>query len=255
MTVTYSDRLLNDFATRCFRDMADRDYVNARLAFRARLIPQFLWSSLHCLEKYAKCILLLNRIPAKNIKHEALRALELVGSKGKFSIEPSSETKEFITRLEHGARFRYFEVSYYSLGYDVIHLDRAVWEIRRYAQSIDYSIGPEGAEIGMLTRELSRLRNELELKSKDTCIQYGWLEDVINNSSHPAREPLIWQNLYFGTSRRKKIRISGYSESGNAPLYLHPEILELIQDYIFLPKELISAFGEHLKNLKEGSAR
>lgn len=48
------DALLNDFAIRSFRDTADRDYIHARLAYRAQLVPQFQWSALHCLEKYAK---------------------------------------------------------------------------------------------------------------------------------------------------------------------------------------------------------
>lgn len=56
------EALLNDFAKRCFRNMADRDYVHARLAYRSKLVSQFLSSSLHCLEKYAKAILLFNRV-------------------------------------------------------------------------------------------------------------------------------------------------------------------------------------------------
>jgi hypothetical protein len=43
---------VNDFAIRSFRDTADCDYISARMAFRARLIPQFLWSGLQAIEKY-----------------------------------------------------------------------------------------------------------------------------------------------------------------------------------------------------------
>ncbi len=64
------DKLLNDFALRSLRETADKDYVHARLAYRYRLIPQFFWSSLHSLEKYTKCVLLLNRIDATKVKHE-----------------------------------------------------------------------------------------------------------------------------------------------------------------------------------------
>ena len=59
------DVLVNDFATRSFRNMADEDYIAARMAYRAQLVPQFLWLSLQALEKYLKCILVLNRIPAR----------------------------------------------------------------------------------------------------------------------------------------------------------------------------------------------
>jgi len=67
-----TDMLLNDFAIRCFRNTADRDYVHARLAFRARIIPQFLWSSLHCIEKYGKCILLLNRMKQNRLNMRSI---------------------------------------------------------------------------------------------------------------------------------------------------------------------------------------
>ena len=42
--------LVNDFAIRSFRETADKDYIAARMAYRARLIQPFLWSALHCLE-------------------------------------------------------------------------------------------------------------------------------------------------------------------------------------------------------------
>lgn len=57
---------VNSFALRAFRDTADRDYIHARMAYRADLLPQFHWSSLHSLEKYAKCIAILVRIPKPN---------------------------------------------------------------------------------------------------------------------------------------------------------------------------------------------
>jgi len=106
MRRTIYDILLNDFATRSFRDTADRDYIHARLAYRARLVPQFLWSSLHCLEKYTKGVLLLNRIPAKRLRHEVTGGIELLARRGKFSVEISPETQKFIERLESGAEFR-----------------------------------------------------------------------------------------------------------------------------------------------------
>jgi hypothetical protein len=34
--------LLNDFAIRSFREVADYDYITARMAYRSKLVPQFL---------------------------------------------------------------------------------------------------------------------------------------------------------------------------------------------------------------------
>lgn len=38
---------VNSFALRAFRDTAVRDYIHARMAYRAELFPQFHWSALH----------------------------------------------------------------------------------------------------------------------------------------------------------------------------------------------------------------
>jgi len=61
--------LLNDFAIRSFRDVADYDYIAARMTYRTSLFSQFLWSGLQAVEKYLKCLLLLNRMEAKKIVH------------------------------------------------------------------------------------------------------------------------------------------------------------------------------------------
>lgn len=105
---------VNSFALRAFRDTADKDYIHARMAYRADLFPQFHWSALHALEKYAKCIAILTRIskPKKDIKHEVQRSLDLVTNQ--VDIQLSEQTKNFIKRLEEfGARFRYLEVSWF----------------------------------------------------------------------------------------------------------------------------------------------
>lgn len=55
------EALMNDFATRSFRDIADQDYIAARLSYRYGLYSQFHWQSLQAIEKYLKAILLYNR--------------------------------------------------------------------------------------------------------------------------------------------------------------------------------------------------
>lgn len=61
---------INDFARRSFRDMADGDYILARLAHRNRLIPRFIWNSQQAIEKYLKAILLFHRSACKDKKHD-----------------------------------------------------------------------------------------------------------------------------------------------------------------------------------------
>lgn len=63
------DMHINSYASRCFRDVADADYVSARMCYRAGLFAQFQWAGLQACEKYLKAILLYNRIPSHNVGH------------------------------------------------------------------------------------------------------------------------------------------------------------------------------------------
>ena len=126
------DQLLNDFAIRSFRNTADADYIAARAAYRSRLIPQFLWLSLQTIEKYFKCILLLKRVDSKGVNHCLEKGLERIRSSHQISLKLTHGTEEFIRHLDEYGRWRYFEISWYSFGGELIDLDRAVWELRRH---------------------------------------------------------------------------------------------------------------------------
>lgn len=246
------DALLNDFAIRCFRETADRDYILARLAYRAALIPQFLWSSLQCLEKYSKCILLLNRVKGKGVRHEVSEALKRMRESGPFEVPLSQQTKGFIRHLEeNGAEYRYFEVSYWNTGHDIVKLDRSVWELRRYCQVLDYEIKTQTDSHSALAANLQRIRDGVTKHKKGTCILGGWLEQVEKNKGHSAREPLLWNNLYFGPSRRRKILIRSGIEAGNSPLYLHPEIIDDVAQYVYIPKPILAMWQSEAKKRKE----
>lgn len=233
------DVLLNDFAIRSFRETADKDYIAARMAYRARLIQPFHWSALHCLEKYVKGICLLNRVKVHR-GHAVLAGIDQMKKLGKFTIDLKPATEKFIRRLEEeGAEFRYYESSYCTEEFDIIRLDHAVWELRRYCQPLDYDIVLEdGTKKNMLSVELDRVKTALENNEKGTCIQHGILEKIISERSHPARNSLIWNNLYFGPSHRKVVRMRPDWEAGNSPFFLHPEIIDEVEKYVFVPKNI-----------------
>ena len=250
MPQTERDVILNTFAIRSFRDTADRDYIHARLAYRARLIPQFQWSALHCLEKYAKGILLINRIPAKSLRHEVSSALDLLAKYGKFTIKLSEPARELIDLLESGAEFRYFEVSYFSRRFDIVRLDTAVSELRRYCQVLDWEIDTPNGKHNFFESGLAQIGHAAANKQTETCIMSGWLEGIIKDRKHPAREPLLWKNLFFGLSKRKTVKVHGYEEAGNSPLYMHPEILDDVVKYVYLPKRIANEWRTELSKRK-----
>lgn len=240
--MTPNEVLLNDFATRSFRDVADCDYIAARLSFRAQLVQQFLWQSLQAIEKYLKCILVLNRIKAPKC-HDIAKILNEVESVGKFDVRLTEETRKFFVYLDKYARFRYFETPYYTIGNELFRVDRAVWELRRYARVLDYRVRVnENKEMHMLLHELTRNERAERRPFQEFSIVGGHLEAILAKPDHPSRSGLVWHNLFFGRTHRKRVKHRRVSSGGNSPLSLHPELLEEVLKYVFLPSDVIAAY-------------
>jgi HEPN domain-containing protein len=214
-----TDILLNDFVIRSFRDVADCDYIAARLSFRAQLVQQFLWQSLQAIEKYLKCILVLNRIKAPR-SHDLSKLLVASEQLKKFKVLLPEGTKNFLQ-----------------------YLDTAVWELRRYARVLDYNVQLlGGTEINLLALELKKNERAKTKAPQEFSIMGGHLEKVLAKSDHPSRAGLVWHNLKFGKRRRTSVSYTRTSMSGNSPLSLHPEILDEVLKYVFLSKDVVEAY-------------
>ena len=248
--------LVNDFAIRSFRETADKDYIAARMAYRARLIQPFLWSALHCLEKYVKGTLVLNRVKAHR-GHSVLPGIERMKQHGKFELDLSLDTVKFIEKLEdYGAEYRYYEVSYDIRPFDIVRFDRAVWELRRYCQPLDYDIvDGNGKILNLLPHELDRVHRAKANHEKGTCVMGGILEKIIEKKDHPAREALIWNNLFFGPSRRKGVKMRPDWEAGNSPFFLHPEIIDEVVKYVYIPKDIVEGVRQFAKQKAADKAK
>lgn len=235
--------LVNDFARRSFRDTADRDYIAARMLYRATLFPQFLWSALQCVEKYLKGILLFNRVTSPR-GHELHRLLQRADDLP-FELDLSTPATNMVEFLDQSARFRYLEASWAVYGPKLLELDRLVWEVRRYCRPIHYDlVWPDGRRKSFLPGELEKIERAREEPYHKFRIRRGYLEKVVEKRDHRAREHLIWQNLFFGTRRRSTVTMPSGLYAENAPLTLHPEILDEVLKYVFLPKEAKDAYRE-----------
>ncbi len=233
---------LNNFASRCFRDVADRDYISARMCYRAGLISQFQWSALQAFEKYFKALLLYNRIEAKHVKHDLAEAQKLA-AKAPFKIRLSDRSLKLLDHLNEYGRFRYLETSYFINGPKLIELDKAVWELRRYCRVMNYVSYPlNAAPKPMLALEIEH--NEMAEKHPPQKFHIidGALEAILRKQSDPARAPLIWQNGFYGSSRRKRVTVPIFSYAENSPLLMYPEILDYVLKYIHIPKYIAEAY-------------
>jgi hypothetical protein len=113
---------------------------------------------------------------------------------------------------------------------DLVTLDRAVWELRRYC-----SLANEPQE--------ARLRDGYP--APRVSISGGILEKIMDDPKSPAREPLLWQNGFFGKRARRTVRLRKWFQAHNAPVYLNPQILEEVLKYVFLPKDLSEGYRRH----------
>ena len=76
-----------------------------------------------------------------------------------------------------------------------------------------------GKTVNLLTHELDRVQRAKAKHEKGTCVTGGILEKIVEKKDHPAREALIWNNLFFGLSRRKRVKMRPDWEAGNSPFF------------------------------------
>lgn len=237
------DIYLNEVARRSFLDMADMDYIAARLAYRSALLPQFHWSGLQALEKYFKAILLFNRIPARNLGHSLSAAMDLT-QQLPFRLQLSPSSIEIIQHLDAYGADRYLVYSYAAYGPLLTKLDKAVWELRRYCKVLSYELDMGTMRKDMLPPEIARIEALEKQPIKHGMLVGGLLESIIKTRNHPSRSGLIWNNPYFGLRRRQTVTMRLPAQMVNSPLTLKPEILDSVSEYVHIPQEAKKVFRE-----------
>jgi hypothetical protein len=230
----HRDPLLNEFALRCFRDVADGDYIAARMAYRAELFLQAFWASQQALEKYIKAILLLRRIPRENPTH-SLQAL-LDDLEKHFPLKLSMEVRGFIMVIDSWDADRYFTFPFGTDGLELMQLDHAVWEIRRYCIPYGTRLSPGGTPLELL--DIRHIEDAVNHPPQQYhSISTGFLDNVLSNRRSVARPALVWNNLYFGANARKSLKnLKQAFSSNNSPLALYPEIIDEVRKYVYLSR-------------------
>lgn len=231
----------NDFATRCFRNVADEDYIAARTSYRFGLVEPFLWSSLQAVEKYVKAILLYNDCSTKGINHDVEKGFNRLSRIGDIEFDLHEDVSKFIHYLSRHASSRYLERPYYTMGRELLRLDNAVWNIRRYCQ--DLRSGPSSMsestllEIHLRSIARSRWSNK---PHRFRLFGDGFLERVVDGRvGSEVREALIWKNPYYGKRYRRRLRnYKLRSQSENPPHFRHKESYFAVKDLVFFSKEI-----------------
>ena len=242
------DRYINSYATQSFRDQGDRDYIAARLACRAELMPQFLWAAQQAVEKYLKGVLLYNRVKVPKLTHDlnVLLALTRQLPAEPFSLDLRPQSREFIEHLaEYGAN-RYLEKPYFVDGYVHVELDVTVWDLRRYCQVLNvFGKALPPAEAQLILDSLEDLSKSSIRSPHEFRLHGGLLEEILSKPNHPARAGLVWNNAMYSSRKRSKIRARDLMYATNTHLYNYPEMLDELLKFSPLPGELIKAYRAH----------
>lgn len=261
MKKDHLNNLINDYAVRCFRDVADQDYITARVCFREGLMIQFNWMALQAVEKYLKAILLFNRVSSIKVNHSLKKAYEEVVKIEDLEFSLPEKDIKFIEYLDQTGSNRYLTTAHWNKGNEISSLDRIVWLIRRWCQELKREIP---IEKDPNTGYVTKYRRKLELE-KDKFAHYeatphlfklvgGHLEKVLSNKQHPQRSSLIWQNCFYSLKKRNTLTFPGRMNAINPPQILHPEIFDELSKYIKFSGPERDAFRQVL-NQKEAKSK
>lgn len=219
--------ILNTFASDIFRRQADRDYIAARANYKMQLRQQFLWSALQSIEKYLKAILLFNgrsaRYPEGSKKEFGHKLTELVDEVKKipvfsFTLDPEHEL--FLKYLSQQGPNRYLGTTAYNTRDVLYQLDGVVWQIRRYCQYFpDRGLGSSEPIQGLREASVNAALNPTHKKQPHRFrISAGELEKIVKRpKADPARQALVWANLYYGAKRRTTVTLRTFSSSEIPP--------------------------------------
>lgn len=235
-----------DFATRSFRDVADRDYIAARVCYRSGLQQQFLWMALQAVEKYLKGILLFDLRSTRAFSHNIKAAFDALLVVPDYQWQFPADIGVFIEYLQENGANRYFTYPYYTKGDELIQLDRVVWHLRRYCQRLRGELEVKGKKVDLLPLNLARIHHpRYATNPHEFLIIGGLLEKILAARNNPSdRRQLVWNNAYFG---RRKLRVlrnfTFHSSSGNPTPFMHPGAFTELAKLVRFEKTVTDYFG------------
>lgn len=230
---------INNFAIRCFRDIGDGDYIAARVAIRSRLVSQFLWSSEQAVEKYLKCILMLNRKATHDLSHKIGDALDRINKELSFKILLSAPEQQVFDHLVDWDADRYLIGSFNLMTEEVLNLDRLVWRLRQYCVPLDMAHYADAPSAIVLLENIKRIEEGLLGPAKDGHISHGLLEQILADKKHPARAALIWKNFHYSARQRKSMLFNSDFHAVNTPLFLYPELAVEAAKWMKISKKVL----------------
>lgn len=218
----------NNLVHELFVRTADDNYITARWCAANQLNTDFLWLSLHALEKYLKAVLLMNGRSTLDRAHDIVRLYEdvkrLAGpllpehldrpAKLGIAVWFELSAVQFVEHLSRNgnADNRYLMYGYATHSQDLHLLDEMVFRVRRLICSLDERVWPDRLKGATTFTNREQLANDPRF--------YGRLFMPLDNliaakDDSPARVAALNLNFAFAPDNFQHTPIRGGSASIN----------------------------------------
>ena len=249
--MTDAQRYRNEFARRSFLEIADYDYIAARLLFKNHCYEQSMITAQQSIEKYLKAILLFQAVKPKDLKkyNHNLEAI-LDNSSAIESLEITVDTLNFIKALNGVEGLRYLTDSYFLRGNFLKSLDKAVFELRVYCSFGSKPFVPWHEIKDVITKyQNGRLvfGGELEkvIKADDSSTHFSAQERF------KLKKILFWKNSIltgkiYTTNEMFRSKVAPLDETGvlsSAGEPVDQSMYDAIHEYVRLPKSIRNRFN------------
>ena len=250
---------LHTIAQEVLREQADQDYISARANYRMDQREQFLWASLQACEKYLKAVLLFNErsarydgpLPSPGQKgknefgHDLVRLFKAVRMITDLPLDKPDWLPQFSDYLTRFGNNRYLTKATYAVGDELRLLDEAVWTLRRFCQSFDWSPPEKDGSPGknlrpqLIAHVANPARRENPALDRPLGAIDGHLEKVLKRTRNDAaRAALVWKNLFYAKRQRHTLLCVQHSSSANPPhtrdWFNTPAITDFVNNYFKL---------------------
>ncbi|UFN47861.1 hypothetical protein LPC08_17840 [Roseomonas sp. OT10] len=224
---------------------ADENYLLARLAFINRLPLDFLWLSLHAIEKYYKAILLFNGRSTKKFGHDLVKLRETLRSIDhrilleKFDAPPKN-FNSWNSKYEHvdtyikqlssygSAGNRYMMYGYHVYIDDLIRVDQMVCSARRWCLPLTENLSGKDPFSGECVETILDNGSFLEANPGYRPPLGGPLERIIGGLRGPeAKSALLFGNTVLKENAYVELRMIWWLSSSDPPL---ADVFDLLEN-------------------------
>jgi HEPN domain-containing protein len=228
-----AERYLNEL-----RDVADQDYVLARVAFKYGLDDQFLWLSQQAVEKYVKTLLIFHGHSALGFGHGLKKPLAVLATISEVPFGFPKTVSDFAAYLDAYAN-RYAETLRPVSTDRLVELDTVTWFLRRFCGNLRGNAERRlHVTADAVRAEIARRADVKFLRRPDSFwLTGGYLDQVRRNRRSAERKYLVWNNLCF--SRRRRTAVTSYRRGAkNSWLRIYPAIPAELKDRLHFTKRL-----------------